>query len=131
MWGALGAVIEPGDVYEVPPRLARPPQAAHQPAPPHRDSRWVLVVSSQVVCAHARTPDVMVVLLSGQVDHAGENDVMVYRGEGGVQRDSIAQGDIIFTIAKQDLPIEKWRGRVQTDTLIQVRAVLARVLGLV
>lgn len=124
-------MIEPGDVYEIPARLARPPQAAYQDDPAPRESRWVLVISSELHCTQARYPDVIVVLLSAQVDQAGDNDVTVYRGEGGVERDSMAQGDVIVTLAKQDVPVQRWRGRVQTDTLIKVRAVIARVLQLI
>ncbi len=31
---------------------------------------------------------------------AGENDVKLYKGDGGVETDSIAQGDVLFTLGK-------------------------------
>jgi len=91
----------------------------------------VVVVSSEIQCVQARYPDVHAVLLSSQVDMAGENDVKVYKGDGGVGSDSIAQGDVLFTLAKQDLIPSRWRGRVQADTLVLIRAVVAKVLGIV
>jgi mRNA-degrading endonuclease toxin of MazEF toxin-antitoxin module len=90
----------------------------------------VLVVASESRCIQPRYPNVIVVLLSAQPEMAGEDDVLILKGEGGVDQDSIAQPDIVFTLAKQDLPLTRWKGRVQQDTLIQVRAALARVVGL-
>ena len=123
-------MIEPGSVFQVAPQLARPPQEAHRDDPAARQSRWVLVVSTERQCQAAAALTVFVVLLSEQVQYADEHDVLVLAGEG-VVRDSIAQTDVVFTVSKLDLDRARYRGRVQADTLLKVRAALGRLLGFV
>jgi len=71
-----------------------------------------------------------VVLLSAQVECAGRNDVLVRRPDGGIQRDSIAQTDLVFVLDKVELTGARYRGTVLGDTLRQVRARIAETLGL-
>ena len=63
------------------------------------------------------------------VEYAGRHDVLVIRPDGGVQRDSIAQVDLLFTLLKQDLTTDRYRGTLMSDTLRQIRAKLADTLG--
>ncbi|MEW5705150.1 MAG: type II toxin-antitoxin system PemK/MazF family toxin [Pseudomonadota bacterium] len=123
-------MIEPGAVFELPARLARPPQEPHRFDPAARESRWVLVVSTSDQCLAPGYLTVFAVLLSSQTEYAGENDVLIFAGEA-VLRDSIAQADILFTLSKQDLGRARYRGTVSADTLKRVRAALARILGFV
>lgn len=80
---------------------------------------------------HCLDPDhltVFTVLLSSQVDMAGPEDVLVLALEG-LQTDSIAQTDLVFTLAKADLVRSRYRTTVQADTLFQVRATLEVTMG--
>lgn len=120
-------MIEPGAVFEVAPRLAQPPQAVHRYDPAHRGSRWLLVVSPLAHCVDPQQLTVICVLLSAQPEYAADHDVLIYRGEC-VTRDSIAQCDLIFTLAKTDLEASRYRGTVQADTYLKVRAAVARYL---
>jgi hypothetical protein len=123
-------VIEPGAVFDIPATLARPPQAAHRDNQPRRERRWVVVISSQAHCDDPSQLTVLAVLLSAQTEFGGDHDVTILRGEA-VLRDSIAQGDLVFTLAKADLTAAHYRGTVLADTLIRVRAAVARVIGLI
>jgi NaMN:DMB phosphoribosyltransferase len=73
---------------------------------------------------------VLGVLLSSQLEYAAEHDVLIYAGEC-VLEDSIAQADLLFTLSKIDLDQSHYRGTVQADTLVKVRATVARFLGFV
>lgn len=123
-------MIEPGGVFEIPARLARPPQEAHRFNPAPRDSRWVLIISTPDQCSRREHETVLGVLLSAQTEFAAEHDVLIYAGEC-VQQDSIAQADLLFTLSKIDLDRSRYRGTVQADTLLKVRAAVARFLGFV
>jgi mRNA-degrading endonuclease toxin of MazEF toxin-antitoxin module len=123
-------VIEPGAVFEVAQHLARPPAEAHRVDPPHRDARWVLVISTRDQCLDPAYLTVFAVLLSSQTEFAGADDVLVLAGEA-VLRDSIAQADLVYTLSKLDLGRARYRGTVQEDTVRKIRAALARILGFV
>lgn len=122
-------MIEPGAVFEIPVALARPPQIAKQAAPPVRENRWVIVVSSKADCRDRYQETVIVVLCSAQTEYAGRHDVMVREHDGGMARTSIAQTDLVFVVMKDALGEERYRGTVLKDTLIQIRARLADSLG--
>lgn len=122
-------MIEPGAVFEVPPDLAQPPQVAEQEAPPVRLARWVVVVSNKTDCRDRYHETVTVVLLSAQPEYGGRHDVFIPRPVGGLERDSIAQTDLVFVILKSELSDERYRGKILADTLIQVRAKLSETLG--
>jgi len=121
-------VIEPGAVFEIPAPLAAPPQRSHQDNPPERQSRWVVVVSSQTDCEDPGCMNVLSVLLSTRIDLAGPFDVVVLPPFGGVRRPSIAQTDIVVTIDKRDISGSingpRYRGTVLADTLLQIKALL-------
>lgn len=123
-------MIESGAVFQIPPRLARPPQEAHRFNPAQRDSRWVVIISTPEQCLKPEHETVLGVLLSAQVEYAAEHDVLIYAGECVVE-DSIAQADLLFTLSKIDLDKSRYRGTVQADTLKKVRATVARFLGFV
>ena len=122
-------MVEPGAVFEIPADLADPPQRAQQDAPPRRESRWVLVVSSKADCRDRNEPTVIVVLLSAKTEFQDRHDVLILRPDGGVQRDSIAQTDLIFTVLKDDLRDDRFRGTVLRDTIVRIRSRLADTLG--
>lgn len=122
-------MVEPGAVFEIPARLADPPQAAHRYDPTHRTTRWVLVIAPLAHCVDPDQLTVTCVLLSAQPEYAAEHDVLIYRGDA-VVRDSIAQADLLFTLAKSDLLTGRYRGTVMTDTYLKVRAAVARFLEL-
>ena len=127
-------MTEPGAVFELPARLAVPPQRSFQDNPPDRDSRWVLVVSSEADCSNDECWNVLSVLLSSRVDLVGPFDVVVQPPVGGVRVPSIAQTDIVVTIDKRDISGHlngpRHRGTVLADTLLQVRALLRDRLAL-
>lgn len=126
-------MLEPGSVFEVPHHLAPPPQRQYQENPPARESRWVLVVSSQQDCDDADCVNVQTVLLSTRVDLGGPFDVVIQPG-GGVPVACIAQSDIVITLDKRELTgvmnAARYRGPVHSDTLAQVRALLRARLDL-
>ena len=72
----------------------------------------------------------MVVLLSAQTEYAYRHDVLIRRPDGGIERDSIAQTDLVFVVEKVELTADRLRGTVMADTLRQVRAKLAETLGI-
>jgi hypothetical protein len=121
-------VIEPGAVFEIPARLANPPQAAHRHDPARRESRWVVVVDTEAHCLDPRHLTVFTVLLSSQVEWAGPEDVTVLALEG-LPADSIAQTDLVFTLAKSDLTGPRYRTTLQADSLFQIRATLEVTMG--
>ena len=126
-------MIEPGAVFELPARLAQPPQRSFQENPPEREHRWVLVVSSLNDCSAADCATVQTVLLSAQVEYAGPYDVLILSPDGGVDRDCLAQTDILITIDKRDLSGAhggRYRGTLMADSLARVRALLRRRLDL-
>lgn len=122
-------MIEPGAIFEVPPHLAEPPQVAAQEGAPVRLSRWVLIVSNKADCRDRYHETVTVVLLSAQPEYGGRHDVFIPRPVGGLERDSIAQTDLVFVILKAELTDDRYRGKVLSDTLVQVRAKLSETLG--
>ncbi len=122
-------MIEPGAVFEVPPHLAEPPQVATQASPPARNARWVVVVSNKTDCRDRFHETVTVVLLSAQPEYGGRHDVFIPRPVGGLERDSIAQTDLVFVILKSELTDDRYRGKILSDTLVQVRAKLSETLG--
>jgi mRNA-degrading endonuclease toxin of MazEF toxin-antitoxin module len=122
-------VIQPGAVFEIPADLAEPPQRRLKSSPPARESRWVVIVNNKRDCRDPYPLTALVVLLSAKVEYAGRHDVHVVRPDGGVQRDSIAQVDLLFTLLKEDLAIDRYRGTLMSDTLRQIRAKLADTLG--
>ena len=121
-------MIEPGAVFEIPASLAAPPQRSHQDNPPDRQSRWVVVVSSQTDCGDPGCRNVLSVLLSTRVDLAGPFDVVTLPPIGGVRRPSIAQTDIVVTVDKRDIsgPVNgsRYRGTVLADTIRQIKALM-------
>jgi hypothetical protein len=123
-------VIQPGSVFEVPHALADPPQTARQNDPPPRISRWLLVVSNKADCRDRFQETITVVLLSAQVEYQDRHDVLIRRPDGGVQRDSIAQTDLVFTVLRDQLSDDRFRGTVLRDTLRQVKAKLSETLGI-
>ena len=123
-------MIVPGAVFEIPADLASPPQRARQASPPNRINRWVVVVSSKGDCRDGLQETVLVVLFSAGVEYQWRHDVLVRRPEGGLERDSIAQTDLVFPVLKEELTDERFRGTLMTDTLRQIRATLANTLGL-
>lgn len=126
-------MIEPGAVFELPARLAQPPQRAFRENPPERDHRWVLIVSSLNDCSAADSPTVQTILLSAKVEFAGPYDVLILSPDGGVERDCLAQTDILITIDKREISGAyggRYRGTVMADTLARVRALLRRRLDL-
>ncbi len=96
---------------------------------PARESRWLLVVSSKRDCRAADCPTVVVIIFSAQVQHAGRHDELVRAGDG-VQRDSIAQTDLVMFWPKDELTDDRWKGDVMQDTLTRVRARLANTIGI-
>lgn len=96
----------------------------------NRCSRWVLVVSCKADCRDRYQETVTVVLLSTKVEYQGRHDVIIRRPDGGVERDSIAQTDLVLPVLKSELTDERQRGIVMRDTLKQVRAKLADSLGM-
>jgi hypothetical protein len=123
-------VIVPGAVFEVPHSLADPPQRVRQSSPPHRESRWVLVVSNKADCGDRYQETITSVLLSAKTEYQSRHDVLIKHPDGGVERDSIAQTDLVLPILKAELTDERFRGVVLRDTLRQVRAKLADALGI-
>ena len=123
-------MIQPGAIFEVPHALADPPQVARQSNPPARTSRWLLVVSNQADCRDRHQETITVVLLSAQIEYQDRHDVLVRRPDGGLERDSIAQTDLVITILRTELGDERFHGIVLRDTLRQVRAKLAETLGI-
>jgi hypothetical protein len=122
-------MIVPGSVFEIPAPLAEPPQRARQQDPPPRENRWVLVLSNKRDCAERLHETVTVVLLSAKTEYMGRHDVLIRRPDGGVERDSLAQTDIVLTLAKAELTDDWHRGVVMRDTLVRVRAKLSETLG--
>lgn len=88
----------------------------------------MLIVDTEAHCVDPRHLTVFTVLLSSQVDKAGPEDVTVLALEG-LPADSIAQTDLVFTLAKADLTGPRYRTIVQADTLVQVRSTLAVTMG--
>jgi hypothetical protein len=123
-------VIRPGAIFEVPHQLADPPQYARQVGAPPRENRWILVVSCKADCADRFQETVTVVLLSAQIEYQSRHDVLIRRPDGGIERDSIAQTDLVFPVLKSELTDERHRGIVLRDTLRQVRAQLSNSLGI-
>ena len=87
-----------------------------------------MVVDTEGHCLDPRHLTVFTVLLSSQVDMAGPEDVTVLALDG-IPVDSIAQTDLVFTLAKADLTGPRYRTTVQADTLFQVRATLEVTMG--
>ena len=125
---AEGGGIEPGAVFTVDPSLVHLPTAINGP---HRDQRWVLVVSCKGDCHQNYLPTVLVVVLSAQVQNFwASHDVLLRKGDGGTDRDCIAEGDTIFPILKADLRTGALRGTVFTSSLGQIRVRIGSVIGL-
>ncbi len=119
--------IRPGAVYAVPAEdVPMPPTKG---AAPPRERRWLLVVSSKRDCRSADCPTVVVIIFSAQVQYAGRHDELVRAGDG-VQRDSIAQTDLVMFWRKDELTDDRWMGDVMQDTLARVRARLANTIGI-
>ncbi|MFI5040448.1 MAG: hypothetical protein ACHQNA_01145 [Acidimicrobiales bacterium] len=97
--------------------------------PPARESRWLLVVSSKRDCRDGDCPTVVVIIFSAQVHHAGRHDELVRAGDG-VERDSIAQTDLVMFWPKSELTDARFMGDVMRDTLTRVRARLANTIGI-
>ena len=95
---------------------------------PPRDERWLLIVSTKRDCRAADCPTVVIVILSAKVEFAGRHDELVRAGDA-VQRDSIAQTDLVIFWPKAELTDARWRGDVMQDTLARVRARLANTIG--
>ena len=123
-------MIAPGAVFEIPAPLADPPQRARNPNAPARARRWVLVVSNKADCRDRFLETIVVVLLSAQTEYAYRHDILIRRPDGGIERDSIAQTDLVFVVEKVELTADRLRGTVMADTLRQVRAKLAETLGI-
>lgn len=120
--------FEPGGVFEIPAELLLFPAT---PGPqPVRESRWVLVASNKHDCRKEPPRTLLVVALSAQVRYFDPRwDVEIPAGLGGTARDSMAQADMVFPVAKGDLRGRR-RGTLPTDTLNQVRVRLRDTLGL-
>ncbi|MGO9179771.1 MAG: hypothetical protein ACLQBX_20135 [Candidatus Limnocylindrales bacterium] len=69
-------------------------------------------------------------ILSAKIEHAGRHDELVRAGDGGVQRDCIAQTDLVLFWPKNELLDERWKGDLMQDTLRRVRARLGNTLGM-
>ena len=126
-------MMRPGAVYELPAKLAQPPERGYQENPPVREKRWVLIVSSERDCVDVKCTTVLGVLLSARVDLQSRFDVLIVAPEGGIKVDSIAQSDIVVTLDKRDLTGSRetrFRGIVTTDTLLRIRAHLRQRLDL-
>ncbi len=104
-----------------------PPTASPQPA---REERWLVVVSCKRDCRDSACSTVVVIVLSAKVEHAGRHDELIRAGDGGVQRDSIAQSDLVMFWSKDELLDERWKGDLMQDTLMRVRARLGNTLGI-
>lgn len=104
-----------------------PPAASPAPV---REERWLVVVSSKRDCRDVACPTVVVIILSAKVEHAGRHDELIRAGDGGVQRDSIAQTDLVLFWPKDELLDDRCKGELMLDTLIRVRARLANTLGI-
>lgn len=122
-------MIVPGAVFEIPADFADPPQRRYQTNPPARESRWVLIVSCKGDRRDRGLPTVLTVLCSAQVDYQDRPDVLIRCPDGGLQRDSIAQTDLVFVVPRVELTDGRYRGTVFRDTLGQVRAKLSERLG--
>jgi mRNA-degrading endonuclease toxin of MazEF toxin-antitoxin module len=122
-------VIEPGAVFEIPPELAEPPQRQRQASPPEREHRWVIVLTNKADCRDQHQETVTVILCSAKTEYQGRHDVLVQAKDGGMERRSIAQTDLVFVVLKDELTNDRYRGTVLKDTLVQIRARLADSLG--
>ena len=122
--------IEPGAVYTVDPSKVHLPAALANG--PHRDNRWLLVVSCKDDCRHEYSATVLVVILSAKVqNYWARHDVLVEKGDGGTDQQCIAQADTVFPLLKSDLlGTGTLRGGMFKDTLRQVRARIGAVVGL-
>lgn len=93
-------MIEPGAVFEIPAALADPPQRARDSGAPHRDHRWIVVVSNKADCRDRYQETVVAVLLGAKTEYAYRHDVLIRKPDGGLARDSIAQTDLVFVVGE-------------------------------
>ena len=77
----------------------------------------MLVVDTEAHCLDPDHLTVFAVLLSSQVDLAGPEDVTILALDG-LPADSIAQTDLVFTLAKADLVGSRYQTTVQADTFV-------------
>jgi len=124
--------IAPGAVFTVDPSRVHLPAALMDPNAPHRDSRWLLVVSCKADCRQEESHTVLVVILSAKVEHFwSRHDVVIEKGDGGTDRQCIAQGDTVFPMLKSDIVgTGTYKGSVFKSTLGQVRAMIGTLVGL-
>ena len=123
-----GGKIRPGSVFVVDPfavYLAPIPGAK-----PKRETRWVVVLSSEADCDESWARTLLVAVLSRQTQHFwAQHDILVAKGDGGVDVEVLAQCDTVFSMLKADLLAGELKGIVQRDTLAQIRAKVARLIG--
>ena len=121
--------FEPGAVYEIDARLLRFPTT---PGPqPDRENRWVVVTSNKHDCKHQPPHSLLIVALSAGLDHFDPRwDVEVPQGLGGTIRHCMAQADMVFPMAKDDLRASRRTGTLPPDTMNQLRVKLRDALGL-
>ncbi len=88
------------------------------------------MVSSQADCDERWARTLLVVVLSRQTQHFwAQHDVLVSKGDGGVEDEVMAQCDTLFPMLKDDLLAGTCKGQVQNDTLVQIRAKVAHLVG--
>jgi mRNA-degrading endonuclease toxin of MazEF toxin-antitoxin module len=85
--------------------------------------------SNKADCRDANHPTVTVVVCSAKVEYSGQHDVLLRAPDGGLERDSIAQTDLVFVVLKDELTDERFHGILMADTLLQIRAKLSETLG--
>jgi len=120
--------IRPGDVFVVDPftvYLAPIPGAK-----PKRETRWVAVISSEADCNEKWCRTLLVVVLSRGTQHFwARHDVLIAKGDGGVEEEVIAQCDTVFPMLKTDLLAGTFKDQLLKDTVAQIRAKVAKLIG--
>ena len=121
--------IVPGAVFRLDPmHVVLPRREGAQPA---RETRSVVVVSNKRDCRDDWCPTVIVLPLSAQLQHFNaRHDVEIAQGDGGTDRDVMAQADLAHFILKSDLLSGELRGVLLRDTQARIKVVLGNVLGI-
>lgn len=118
--------LKPGAVFEIDDALVR------YPGDPERDPhplRRVIIVQAPEYLSGTKPSTALVVPCSAS-SAGGRGDVEIGPDEPGFTKPSVAQTTLVMAILRRDLQREHFKGHVRIETLAQLHAQLAALLGL-
>lgn len=118
--------LKPGAVFEIDDALVR------YPGDPARDPhafRRVIIVQSAEFLSGTKPSTALVVPCSAS-SARGRGDVAIASDEPGFAKPCVAQTTLVMAILRRDLRREHLKGHIRIETLAQLHAQLAALLGL-